>query len=91
MEDQYELTTEAMIITKVNAKGVKTKRVRCKPGFKLNATGTSCVPISGGEKASKRLAIRKAIRTKRAGGQALKNRTNRKRIRAMRKRKALGL
>lgn len=88
---ELELTTEAVIITKVNSAGQKTKRVRCKPGFKLNSTGTSCVPITGGEKASKRLAIRKALRTKRAEGQALKNRTNRKRIKAMRKRKALGL
>ena len=88
---ELELTTEAVIITKVNAAGEKTKRVRCKPGFKLNSTGTSCVPITGGEKASKRLAIRKALRTKRAEGQALKNRTKRKRIKAMRKRKALGL
>lgn len=88
---ELELTTEAVIITKVNAAGQKTKRVRCKPGFKLNSTGTSCVPITGGEKASKRLAIRKALRTKRAEGQALKNRTKRKRIKAMRKRKALGL
>jgi len=88
---ELELTTEAVIITKVNAAGQKTKRVRCKPGFKLNSSGTSCVPITGGEKATKRLAIRKALRTKRAEGTALKNRTKRKRIKAMRKRKALGL
>lgn len=88
---EVEIIGEAVIITKVNSRGEKTKRVRCKPGYKLNDSGTSCVPITGGEKASKRLAIRKALRTKKAEGPALKTRTNRKRIKAMRKRKALGL
>lgn len=88
---EVEIIGEAVIITKVNSYGQKTKRVRCKPGYKLNDNGTSCVPITGGEKASKRLAIRKALRTKASEGPALKTRTNRKRIRAMRKRKALGL
>ena len=84
------LITE-VIITKVNSKGQKRKRVKCRPGFKLNANGTSCVPMTGGQKASKRKAIRKAVRTKRAGGTALKRRTTRKRIRAMKRRKSLGL
>jgi hypothetical protein len=91
MTVEIEIIGESVIITKVNSAGQKTRRVRCKPGYKLNDTGTSCVPIPGGEKATKRIALRKAVRTKAAGGQALKNRTNRKRIKAMRKRKALGL
>lgn len=81
----------ARIITKVNSRGEKRRRVKCRPGFKLNATGTSCVPISGGEKASKRLAIRKALRTKRAMGTAFKRRVNRKRNRALKRRKGYGL
>lgn len=88
---EVEILDEAIIITKVNSRGEKTKRVRCKPGYKLNSNGTSCVPIPGGEKATKRIAIRKALRTKASEGDALKKRTNRKRIRAMKKRKALGL
>ena len=80
-----------LIITKVNSRGQKRKRVKCRPGFKLNSTGTSCVPMSGGEKAGKRRAIRKSIRTKRAGGTALKRRTTRKRLRALKRRKSLGL
>lgn len=80
-----------LIITKVNSKGQKRKRVKCRPGFKLNDLGTSCVPMTGGEKASKRRAIRKSIRTKKAGGTSLKRRTNRKRLRAMKRRKSLGL
>lgn len=80
-----------VIITKVNSRGEKRKRVKCRPGFKLNAAGTSCVPMTGGEKASKRRAIRKTIRTKKAGGAALKRRTTRKRLRALKRRKSLGL
>jgi hypothetical protein len=79
------------VITKVNYLGQKKRRIKCPPGYKLNDTGTSCVPISGGDKAAKRLAMRKAIRTKRSKGVALQKRTNRKRIRAMKKRKQLGL
>lgn len=86
-----QVIEEAIIITKVNSKGQKRRRVKCKPGFKLNDNGTSCVPITGGEKSAKRRAIRKAIRTKRAMGKGLKIRTKRKQLRAMRKRKAYGL
>jgi hypothetical protein len=86
-----ELISDAVIITKVNSRGEKRRRVKCKPGFKLNSSGTSCVPITGGEKASKRRAIRKSIRTKRAMGNGLKIRTKRKRLKALKKRKAYGL
>lgn len=83
--------TEAVIITKVNAKGEKRRRVKCRPGMKLNDSGTACVPITGSEKAAKRKAIRKTLRTKRAKGKAYQSRVRRKRVRAMRKRKAYGL
>lgn len=82
---------ESKIITKVNSKGEKRRRRKCKPGYKLNAAGTSCVPITGGEKATKRRAIRKAIRTKRAMGKGFQIRVKRKRLKALRRRKAYGL
>lgn len=82
---------ESKIITKVNSRGEKRRRVKCRPGYKLNEKGTSCVPITGGEKATKRRAIRKAIRTKRSMGTAFKTRVKRKRLKALRKRKAFGL
>lgn len=82
---------EARIITKVNAKGIKTKRVKCPVGFKLAPNKKSCVPMTGSEKAAKRLSIRKALKTKKAAGQALKVRTTRKRLRALKRRKSLGL
>lgn len=86
-----EVIDEARIITKVNARGEKRRRVKCKPGFKLNSEGTSCVPVTGGEKASKRRAIRKSVRTKRAMGKGFAIRVRRKKLRAMKKRKAYGL
>jgi hypothetical protein len=79
------------IITKVNFRGEKHRRVKCRPGYKLNDTGTSCVPITGAEKSNKRKAIRKALRTKKAMGSAFQARVKRKRVRALKKRKAYGL
>lgn len=83
--------TEARIVTKVNSRGQKRRRVKCRPGYKLNDSKTSCVPISGGEKSSKRLAIRKAMRTKRSKGKGYQMKVKRKRLRALKRRKALGL
>lgn len=88
MTDSLE---EARIITKVNARGQKRRRVKCRPGYKLNANKTSCVPIAGGEKAAKKRAIRKSIRTKKAKGKGFQIRVKRKRLRALKKRKALGI
>lgn len=82
---------EQKVITKVNSRGEKRRRVKCRPGYRLNDTGTSCVPITGAEKSVKRKAIRKAIRTKRSMGKAFQARVKRKRLKALRKRKAYGL
>lgn len=79
------------IVTKVDAAGTKVRRIKCPVGYKLNPTGTSCVPITGSEKAQHRLAIRKAIRTKRSKGPAFQKRVNRKRLRALKKRHQYGL
>lgn len=88
MSDQLE---EARRVVRVNSKGVKTRKTKCRKGFKVSSNGKSCVPISGGEKATKRKAIKKAIRTKKAGGSGAKNRANRKRQKALRKRKSMGI
>lgn len=89
MENQ-DLNEQRRII-KVNSKGEKRRRLKCRPGYKLNDTGTSCVPMTGGEKSTKRKAIRKSIRTKRAMGKGFQIRVKRKRARAMKRRKALGI
>lgn len=90
-DEDEEILDEQRRIVKVNSRGEKTRRIKCRPGYKLNSTGTACVPMTGGEKATKRKAIRKAIRTKKAMGQGFQNRVKRKRAKAMRRRKGLGL
>lgn len=89
MSDLPENLDEQKIITKVNSRGEKRKRVKCRPGFKLK--GNTCVPMSGSDKANKKKAIRKALKTKRAAGESLKRRTTRKRLKALKKRKSYGL
>ena len=88
MSDQIE---EARKVTRVNSKGKKTKRVKCKKGFKFNSKGTSCVPMSGSEKSSKKRSIRKAVRTKRSKGSGAKKRSQYKRKKALKKRSSMGL
>lgn len=79
----------AKVITKVNHKGKKRKRIKCRPGYKL--VGNKCVPQSGSERKKKKRAIKQAQRTKRGKGAALKRRTNKKRLKALKKRKNFGL
>lgn len=87
----YTRIDEAKIIVKVNSKGQKRRRVKCKRGFKLNPKGSACVPIAGKEKATKKLAIRKSVRTKKSKGAGYKTKVNRKSSRAKKKRKSMGL
>lgn len=86
-----EKIEEAKIITKVNSKGQKRKRVKCKKGFKLSSNGKSCVPISGGEKTKKKKAMRKAVKTLKAKGSGAQKRKEFKRKKALRKRKSYNL
>ena len=86
-----EQVEEARRVVRVSSKGKKTRRIKCRKGFKLSSNGKTCVPISGSEKASKRKAMKKAVRTKRAAGTGAKKRTTRKRLKAMRKRKSYNL
>ncbi len=79
------------IITKVNSKGKKTRRKKCKRGYKLSSDGSRCERVSGRDKAKKKKAIRKAVRTKKAQGGSSRKRTTRKRLRALKKRKNYGL
>lgn len=81
----------AKIIIKVNSKGVKTKRLKCPKGYRIGDNGTSCVPITGAEKSTKRKAIRQAVRTKRAEGAGARKKATRKRLKAMKRRKQYGL
>lgn len=88
MTDQIH---EAKRVIRVTSKGEKIRRVKCRKGFKLAPSGVSCVPATGSERATKRRAIRRAIRTKRSMGASFKRRVKRKQIRAMNRRKSFGL
>lgn len=90
-EEGHRRTDEAKRIVRVTSKGEKVKKLKCPAGFKLSDSGTSCVPIKGSEKLAKKQAIKKAIRTKKAKGDAFKVRTTKKRLKALKKRKAFGL
>lgn len=79
---------EAKKSIRVDSKGKKTKKLRCKPGFKVNDKGTSCVPMTGAEKQTRKKAAKKAVRKKRSKSQAG---ANRKRLKALKKRKSLGV
>lgn len=87
-EEDLEQIEEAQRVVRVTAKGEKIRRIKCRAGFRLE--GNRCVPMTGSEKQTKRLAILRAVRTKRAdiGGQ---KRAVRKRLRALSKRKAMGI
>lgn len=86
-----ENVVEARLITKVNSKGNKRKKLKCPRGYKIGDSGLSCVPITGSEKAKKRRAIKQALRTKKSKGEGYKKRTNRKRLKALKRRKSYGL
>lgn len=85
MTEQIE---EARKVTRVDSKGKKTKKIKCRSGFKRS--GNSCVPITGSEKATKKRAVKKAVRTKRKSPGDQKKATK-KRLKAMRKRKNYNL
>ena len=70
---------------------MKRKKLKCPKGYKISQSGNTCVPITGSEKTEKRLAIIKAVRTRRQGGVAKKRKSTRKRLKAMRFRKSFGL
>lgn len=87
-EETVEELDEVKKKIRVDSKGKKTKRVKCKPGYKANSKGTSCVPMSGKEKVRRKKAAKKSVRKKKSKSQAG---ANRKRIKAMKKRKSLGV
>lgn len=88
IEEATELTERRRTI-KINAKGKRRIKIKCKKGYKW--TGSKCVKISGAEKTKKRRSIRKAVRTKKAKGKGYQKRIQRLRKRALKKRSGMGL
>lgn len=88
-----ETLEERRIVIRINAKGQRIKRIKCGPGRiakRVNGR-VVCVTPTGRQKLIKKLAIRRANRTKRAKGSGYMKRINFRRQRAMRKRRAMGL
>lgn len=81
------------IIYRVNFRGRKVRKIKCGPGRVVKRIGdrVQCVVPTGGQRLRKRLAIRKANRTKKRKGAAFQRRVQRKRLRALRFRKTQGL
>lgn len=76
---------------RVDARGTKTIKMKCQPGFKYNPATKTCEKITGAELAMHRKATRKALITKKNEGKALKVRVAKKIRKAKRFRKMLGL
>lgn len=82
-----DVLTEALHITKVNSRGVKTIKIKCQKGFK--SENGVCVKISGSELMDLRRGARKAVMSKRALGAGYAKRIKLKTKRADRWRKIL--
>ena len=88
-----ETLQERKIIIKVNSKGQRTRKIKCPPGKVMKSMNGKkvCATPSGSERLSKKLSIKQSNRTKKAKGSGYKKRTNFKRQKAMKKRRAMGL
>lgn len=88
--ENYQEMYEAFKI-KINSKGAKRRKLKCPPGYHPNPTGTACVPIPSEQRTQMKKSARQAVRTKRAEGVALLQRTLRKTRKALKFRKSYGL
>ena len=92
-----EMLDERKIIYRVTSKGGKgihrVKKIRCSPGKKVVTVNgvKKCVAFTGAERAKKKIAIKRAVRTKRAKGVGASRLATRKRLKSVRRRKAMGL
>jgi len=86
LPDDAEIN-EAKRVIKVNSKGQRRIKMQCKKGFKF--TNGKCVQITGKERINRKLAIRKAVKTKKAKGSGFLKNMIKKRNKALKKRKSM--
>ena len=81
------------IVTRVNFKGQRKKVLKCGPGKMIKHVNgnRACVVQSGTYKRKKKLAVRKANRTKKRKGAGYTRKINIKRQRALKRRHSMGL
>jgi len=86
-----EVVTEAgrKIVVKVDSKGKRRKKLVCGPGKK--SKDGKCVVQKSSEKIARKKGLKKAVRSKKAGGAGAKRKANIKRNKALKKRKSQGL
>lgn len=84
---------EQRIVYRVTSQGKRIKRIKCPPGRRVVIVNgvKKCVATTGTQKAKKRLATIKMQRTRRSKGNGYKKKIIRKQVRALRKRKMMGL
>lgn len=82
---------EQKVIDKVNARGKRTRRLKCAPGFKLSADGSRCEVMDAGERRSRKMGNRKAIRSKKRMGVGYQRKIERRKKKAKKFRKMMGL
>lgn len=86
-----DFLAEQKIIDKVNAKGNRRRRLQCAPGFKLSADGSRCEVMDASERRVRKLGNRKAIRAKKRMGVGYQRKIERRKKKAMKFRKMMGL
>lgn len=82
---------EQKVIDKVNAKGKRRRRLKCAPGFKLSADGSRCEVMNASERRTRKLGNRKAVRAKKRMGLGYNRKVERRKKKAMKFRKMMGL
>lgn len=85
IEGDIAQLVEGKMIVKVNSKGKRTRRKKCKPGFKL--VGNSCVRISAKEKLNRKKGMKRSQVKRRTRKVA----ANRKRLKARKYRQQAGI
>lgn len=91
LNDENGVISEVTRKIKINFRGKRRVKMQCRPGFKWDPSNRVCKKIGGAELATKRKALRQAVRTKKAQGSAFKRRVERKTKRANKFRKSFGL
>ncbi len=76
---------------KINFRGKKRIKMKCRPGFKWDAGKKTCVKITGAQLAKMRKSLRRSVLTKRSKGTAYKARVLRKTRKAKRFRRMMGM
>lgn len=86
-----KMLTEQRVIDKVDSKGKRRRRLKCGKGFKLSADGSRCEVMKAGEKIARKIGHRKMVRSKKRMGQGYQRKIERRKKKAMRFRKMMGL